>query len=165
MLGNNATSRDKVWHWSPIVGESDLLSRQIAQHDLVVMVARGSWRNYQRGFDLLQGAFVQRGRRDRALLQQMGYQRIGLEILGLKIPLIDMDDLFARQLELQLDDNRPSHVFGLAMVTPIFKDEINLYTTLISIKGYSICAIHAPYQDRSVRLDGKPWVVLCRSTD
>ena len=25
------------------------------------MVARGSWRNYQRGFDLLQGAFVQRG--------------------------------------------------------------------------------------------------------
>ena len=29
--------------------------------DLVVMVDRGSWRNYQRGFDLLQGAFVQRG--------------------------------------------------------------------------------------------------------
>ena len=35
--------------------------------------------------------------------------------------------------------------FGLAMVTPMFMDEINLYTTLISIKGYSICAIHASY--------------------
>jgi len=25
------------------------------------MVARGSWRNYQRGFDLLQGTIVERG--------------------------------------------------------------------------------------------------------
>ena len=57
--------------------------------------------------------------------------------------LIEMHDLFAHLLELQLDDNRPSHVFGFAMVTPMFMDEINLYTTLISIKGYSICAIHA----------------------
>ena len=79
--------------------------------------------------------------------------------------LIEMHDLFAHQLELQLDDDRPSHVFGFAMVTPMFMDEINLYTTLTSIKGYSICEIHASCQDRSVRLDGKPWVVLCRSTD
>ena len=49
--------------------------------------------------------------------------------------LIEMHDLFARELELQLDDDRPSHVFGFAMVTPMFMDEINLYTTLISIKG------------------------------
>ena len=57
--------------------------------------------------------------------------------------LIEMHDLFACQLELQLDDNRPSHVFGFSMVTPMFMDEISLYTTLIPIKGYSICAIHA----------------------
>ena len=147
----------------------DLLSRQIAQHDLVVMVARGSWRNYQRGVRLVyhaSGCFrpkggVVTGR----CFKQMGYRRIGLEILGLKMPLIEMHDLFARQLELQLDDNRPSHVFGFAMVTPMFMDEINLYTTLISIKGYSICAIHASCYDRSVRLDEKPQVVLCRSTD
>ena len=43
--------------------------------------------------------------------KQMGYRRIGLEILGLKMPLIEMYDLFARQLELQLDDNRPSSTF------------------------------------------------------
>ena len=97
--------------------------------------------------------------------KQMGYRRIGLEILGLKMPLIEMLDLFARQLELQLDDNRPSYVFGFTMVTPMFIDEINIYTILISIKSYSICAIHASCQDRSVRLDGKPQVVLCRSTD
>ena len=54
--------------------------------------------------------------------------------------LIEMHDLFARWLELQLDDNRPSHVFGFAMVTPMFMDEINLYTTLY---GKPICAIHA----------------------
>ena len=47
--------------------------------------------------------------------------------------LIEMHDLFAHLLELQLDDNMPSHVFGFAMVTPMFMDEINLYTTLISI--------------------------------
>ena len=60
------------------------------------------------------------------------------------MPLIEMHDLFARYLELQLDDDRPGHVFGFAMVTPIFMDEINLCTSLISIKGLpSICAIHA----------------------
>ena len=32
-------------------------------------------------------------------------------------------------------------------------------------KVYSIYAIHASCQDRSVRLDEKPWVVLCQSTD
>ena len=64
-----------------------------------------------------------------------------MEILSLKILLIEMHDLFARYLELQLDDDRPSHVFGLAMVTPIFMDEINLYTSLISIEGYTVCAI------------------------
>ena len=31
------------------------------KHDLVVMVARGSWRNYQMGFDLLQGISFKRG--------------------------------------------------------------------------------------------------------
>ena len=79
--------------------------------------------------------------------------------------LIEMHDLFARQLELQLDDDMPSHIFGFTMIKPMFMDEINLYTTLISIKGYSIYAINASCQDRSVRLDGKPQVVLCRSTD
>ena len=33
----------------------------IEWHDFVVMVARGSWRNYQRGFDLLQGCFRPKG--------------------------------------------------------------------------------------------------------
>ena len=45
--------------------------------------------------------------------------------------LIEMHDLFARLLELQLDDDRPSHVFGFAMIKPMFMDEINLYTTHI----------------------------------
>ena len=42
-----------------------LIPRSILEIDcmgvLVAMVARGSWRNYQRGFDLLQGTFVERG--------------------------------------------------------------------------------------------------------
>ena len=73
----------------------------------------------------------------------MGYRRIGFEILGLKMPLIEMHDLFARLLELQLDDDRPSHVFGFAMIKPMFMDEINLYTSLISVKVYPLYAINA----------------------
>ena len=38
-------------------------------------------------------------------------------------------------LKRQLDDDRPSHVFGFAMIKPMFMDEINLYISLISIKG------------------------------
>ena len=67
--------------------------------------------------------------------KQVEYRGIGLEILSLKMLLIEMHDLSARQLELQLDDDRPSHVFGFAMIKPMFMDEINLYTSLISVKG------------------------------
>ena len=49
--------------------------------------------------------------------------------------LIEMHDLFAHQLDIQLEDSRPSHVFGFALVTPMFMDEINLCTSLISIKS------------------------------
>ena len=61
----------------------------------------------------------------------MEYRWIGLEILSLKMLLIEMHDLSARYLELQLDDDRPSHIFGFAT----FMDEINLYTSLVSIEG------------------------------
>ena len=64
-----------------------------------------------------------------------GFPRGWIGGFDLRMLLIEMHDLFARQLELQLDDDRPSHVFGFAMVMPMFMDEINLYTTLISIKG------------------------------
>ena len=37
--------------------------------------------------------------------------------------------------KLQLDDDRPSHVFGFDKIKPMFMDEVNLYTSLISIKG------------------------------
>ena len=65
----------------------------------------------------------------------MEYRGIGLEILSLKMLLTEMHDLSARYLELQLDDDRPSHIFGFAMIKPMFMDEINLYISLISIKG------------------------------
>ena len=64
-----------------------------------------------------------------------GFPRGWIGGFDLRMLLIEIHDLFARYLELQLDDDRPGHVFGFAMVTPLFMDEINLYTTLISIEG------------------------------
>jgi hypothetical protein len=45
--------------------------------------------------------------------------------------------------ELQLDEDRPSHIFGYAMVLPKFMDEINLHTTLTSIEGLLFICNHA----------------------
>ena len=60
------------------------------------MVARGSWRNYQRGFDLLQGTFVERGGVVTGRCHLVGgVSRDRIEILSLKMLLIEMHDLFA----------------------------------------------------------------------